>query len=170
MRGEAAYLSTEGPSYVEAGATRIIYPQDVRDAKNRIQAKFASVDTNVKACSALSSADASAWAAFYLAWRKFFCRDDVGSCSEPDVSIFGLGGQMDDCEVWEAQLFGWQQKLSKTCTLSAPLTAPPTPTGQQPEPITTALAWGAAIVGGILLLSVIDKTGLPRLWPKGKAR
>jgi hypothetical protein len=168
MRGEAAMLTTDVPIGAAAGATRLIYPEDVRNAKNRIDAKVASVNANIASCTALSGDDRAAWALFYSAWRKFFCRNDSGTCTEPDVSLWGLGGQMDDTEVFEAQLYGWQEKLSATCHLSAPLTHPPTPTADQPSTLNTALVWGAVIVGGVIVLSVIDKTGLPRLFPKGR--
>jgi hypothetical protein len=137
----------------EAGAFRVIYPADVLDAKNRIEAKMLSVGRDVAACPALPAADQKAWSDFYAAWRRFFCRNDTGECTEPDYALLGLGGQYDDCETWEAQLFAWQKKIdAAACKLSAPLSPPPTPTIQQTDP---SLVAAGGIVQDLTVLALV---------------
>jgi hypothetical protein len=121
------------------GATQIIYPADVRDAKNRIDAKMTATARDVAACGKLSDADVKAWADFFLAWRKFFCGNDSGDCTSPDVPLLlGLGSMMDQCETWEAQLYDWQKKIAALCAVSTPATPPPTPTADKPGLFTSA--------------------------------
>lgn len=122
-----------GATPVGVGAgTRIIYPSDVVNRKNSIDAKVTSVSRDVDACKALKDTDRQAWVDFAAAWRKFYCLNADGQCSQPDYSIWSLGGQMDDLETWDANVYAWQQKLAAaTCTLSAPVVAPPIPTAEQ---------------------------------------
>lgn len=149
---------------MSTGATAIIYPADVVNAKNRIQAKMASTLADAKACVALSPADTASFQGFYDAWRKFFCDNDSGVCEVPPsgatLGIFGLGSQMDDCETWEAQLYTWQQKIAAICTMSEPVVAPPTPTAEKPGPFTmsTGTVVAAAAVGlGLLGLAIASR-------------
>jgi hypothetical protein len=105
--------------------TRIIYPDDIRAAKRRVDALFQSVDHDVKSCTALNNDDRATWGALFISWRKLYCLSDKTDCTEPDASYFGLGGQMDDVERYEKSAYEWQLKLqAKTCTPSAPIIKP----------------------------------------------
>ena len=104
--------------------TRIIYPDDIREAKRRVDSKFQSVDRDVKGCAGLTDADRASWGALYGAWRQLYCINSTGTCTEPDASIFGLGGQMDDVERYEKSAYDWQLKIKDKCTLSSPVEKP----------------------------------------------
>jgi len=158
----------------EAGATRVIWPSDVIDRKTVIDAKMTSVGADVGACAAFSDADRAAWAAFYLAWRKVYCLNALGACTAPDSSIWGLGGQYDDLETWDSNVYAWQLKVAAAgCKSSAPVVAPPTPTGAQASDVGAVgeiVKWGAVGLGVYFLLTVVGKTGLPELWPPKRRR
>ena len=105
--------------------TRFIYPDDVREAKRRVEARFQSIDRDVKSCTSVTDAERAAWNDLYTAWRKIFCRSNDTTCTDPDVSIFGLGGQMDDVDRYEKLAYEWQLKIgAKSCSLSAPADKP----------------------------------------------
>ncbi len=164
MRGEAYGLTEED---AEAGAgTRFTMPSDVTAAKVRIQALMASVSADVAACAQLSDADRTAWALFYAGWRAFYCLDAAGTCTEPASTIFGSGGALDACDLWENQLADWQKKLSATCKLSAPIDVPPVPIAKQPDAMGDWLKWGVIGLGIFLAIKVVGETGLPQLFPR----
>ena len=151
---------------VYAEGTRLIYPQTIVDNKNRVDAKMRAVNFDVAQCGALDVASRSDWNDFFLAWRKFYCRDDAGLCEEPDYSIWGLGSQMDDIETFEGQLYDWQNKLSGMCKLGEPIGPRPRTTADQPDDTSTLVrdvVIGLGILGGIY---VISQTGLPRIFPR----
>ncbi len=155
---------------------RVIWPGDIIDRKNVIQAKMVAVGADITACTALPADEQTAWQAFYTAWRQFYCRNETGTCDQPDYSVFGMGGQYDDLEVWDANVYAWQQKVSAAgCGVSDPLVAPPTPTADQANKdvgaLTELVKWSALGLGGVLLLQVVSGVGLPRIFGgKGKAR
>jgi hypothetical protein len=147
----------------EAGATRWVYPADVLAAKERIDAKVTSLAADVAACAGLAAADVAAWNAFRTAWRQFYCRGSDGACTEPDASWFGIGGQMDDCETYEASLYAWQEKFAPLCRLSAPVGSPPVPTDARGSDLTTPVRWGVIGLGILAGLYVLHETGVLRL-------
>ena len=150
-------------------ATRIIFPDDVINAKTRIDAKMQATLADVGACTSLDAKTVSDFRDFFGAWRKFYCASDgAEDCTSPGWHLFGLGGQMDDCETWEAQLYQWQQFLGAHCTLAEPASPPPTPTAQQGDSmdaLATIVKWGAI---GALGVVVVREIGLPRLFGKKK--
>jgi len=119
--------------------TRMVTADDVREAKNRVDTKFQSVARDVKACVGLTDEERAAWNDLVTSWRKLYCLNDSGSCSDPNVSntlaqiivgpfagkYAGSGGEMDDVERYEKLVYEWQQKLNaKKCALSAPIDKP----------------------------------------------
>jgi hypothetical protein len=137
------------------GDTRIIWPQTLIDAKNRIDAKWTGVRAALATCGA-NHGTMTAFQANYSAWRQFYCRSTSTDCTQPDYGIWGLGGQMDDAETWDAMVYGWQQYVADNCGAPAPV-APPTPTGQKqflpPEAYEAAkwLAIAAIVAAGVYL-------------------
>jgi hypothetical protein len=123
----------------------------VEEAKNRIDPEVAQTNRDAAACAALTADEKTAWAAFYAAWRRFYCRNDTGTCATPDVSIWGLGSQMDEAESYERTLADWQGRIASKCALSGPEVTPPAP---PPDPMTWARygAFALGAVGAIVLL------------------
>jgi hypothetical protein len=126
---------------------RVIWPSDIREAKQRVNAEFNAADKDVADCQGISADEKSAWALFVQSWKTFY-----GDGKES--SIFGLGGQMDDIERYEMQLYEWKKKLEKICSISGPIVRP-TPEGEKPilPPLTAgadteAIKW-IAIAGAI---------------------
>lgn len=150
--------------------TRWVYPDDVREAKRRVDAKFTSVHTDIQTCTALSSAEKSAFEDLYVSWRKLYCRSEDTSCKDPDVSIWGLGGQMDDVERYDKFLYDWQVKVQGQCALSAPVEKPDIvkreESSQRSELLGTVktVAVTAVIVAGIVYFIPI----IGRLVPSSK--
>jgi hypothetical protein len=157
--GEAGALSIDPP---EAGA--FIWPQTVTDAKTRIAAEMQATKRDVDGCAALSAAEKAAFQDFYISWRQFFCRDQAGQCTAPDVSIWGLGSQMDEAEAFEGQLASWQAQIGAKCALSAPPAKPPA----GPTDWSSLAMWGAIGVASILGLAVLAQVApwIPK--PKGR--
>lgn len=162
----------------EAGLTRLpntswshlfCFPQDVIDAKVKIQAQMAALqrDGTSPTCS-MSSEEKSALQDFYFAWRQFYCRSEDGTCSSPSYSILGMCDQLNDCDDWQASLYAWQEKVSAVCHTSAPVGPPvgPPPSASSVAEIVKYVAVVAVVLGG---LYVVKQTGLPRLWG-GKTR
>jgi hypothetical protein len=118
---------------VGAGATRIIWPTDVVARKNEINAKVTALTNDIAACTNAPSDLSTNWQAFVTAWKQFYCNNSSGTCTEADYDLFGLGGQYDDCENWDQQVYQWQLTVQKSCTLSEPVVAPPIPTLQQQD-------------------------------------
>lgn len=159
MRMEAqANTMPHWPQSTGLAGTRFVWPADVTAAKKRIDTLVTSVTVDVGKCTTLSQTDRDAWTQFLFGWRQFYCGNDTGSCDDPDSPIFGSGGQLDQCDQWEIALAAWQKRLAVTCHLTAPQDVPPKPIGDQPDPtnnVTTWLALGTAIVGGVLLISIL---------------
>lgn len=162
---------------MSAEGFRVIWPGDIIDRKNVIQAKMTSVANDIAACKALPADEAAAWAAFYSAWRKYFCLNDSGTCDQPDYRVFGMGGQYDDLEVWDANVYAWQQKVAAAgCGVSDPLVAPPDPTASQENKdigaLTELVKWGVYGMGAYLAIRVVAGVGLPRVFggTKGQRR
>ena len=103
--------------------TRIVWPGDVKQAKQRVDATFQSVNRDVQACAGLSADEKAAWSGIFSAWRQLYCGSSM-SCTEPAESLFGLGGQMDDVERYEKIAYDWQNTLATKCTLSSPIEKP----------------------------------------------
>jgi hypothetical protein len=167
----AGALSTLSPvgsepagGFDEAGAW--IWPQTVRDSKTRIDAAMTATRADIAACAALAATDKSAFETFFTSWRDFYCGDQLGTCSEPYVSVWGLGSQQDQCDSFQAQLTEWQKKLATTNCLSGPALPTP-PTG----PDLSAVKWLAIALAIGAGLYVVNQTGLPRLFPrKGRGK
>jgi hypothetical protein len=138
--------------------TRFVYAGDVKEAKNRVDAKYQSVNRDVQACAKLSPGDKTAWTDAFTAWRKLYCNNASGTCTEADTSIFGAGGAMDDVERAEKSLYDWQTKIKTTCTVSGPIEKPDAAkrdeggAGQWFSDHKTALIVGAVVVGGVVVL------------------
>jgi hypothetical protein len=151
----------------EAGTLHLfVVPGDVIDAKNRIQAKLESLRFDVQNCAKLTKEEKAAFADFYDGWRRFFCVNDSGTCTAPDYRLWGLGGQIDQCDTWEAEGYDWQKKVNALCPLSEPLTAPPAPAGVFPD--MGWVQWAAIAAVAVGAVYVVKQTGLPRLWSGGK--
>ena len=108
----------------ESSYTRFVYSDDVKQAKRRVDAKYQGLNTDVHACAAITDGEKATWNDLFTAWRKLYCRSDSTTCTEPDASIWGAGGQMDDVERYEKNLFDWQSKLATKCAVSAPIVKP----------------------------------------------
>lgn len=171
MNTPAGLLMDQG----EAGAlpntstTRLFcLPQDIVDAKNTIQVGMAALqrDATAPSCN-LAAADKQAVQDFYVAWRQFYCRDTVGTCTSPSWTILGMCDQLNDCDNWQDQLYAWQQKVAASCKMSTPIgPAPPPPTA--PSAAGEIVKYAAIGAVALTALYVASKTGLPRLFPKGK--
>jgi hypothetical protein len=141
--------------------TRFIYAGDVKEAKNRVDAKYQSLNRDVQACAKLSPGDKTAWTDAFTAWRKLYCSNDSGTCTEPDASIFGAGGAMDDVERAEKSAFAWQTKIKATCQVSGPMEKPDAAKRDEGGPSQwfaehkTALIVGGVVVGGVVVLGVL---------------
>jgi len=99
--------------------TGVPFPSDVKEAKNRVDAEYQGVNRDVQACANLSAGDKAAWASDLANWRKLYCRNDSGTCTEPDAAWFTSGSEMDDVEKAEKLLYAWQQKLvAAKCSVS----------------------------------------------------
>jgi hypothetical protein len=167
--GEAGMLSTDPPQ--EAGF-KITMPQDVRDAKLRIDPQMASTRGDVKACAQLSAADKDAFEAFYLSWRRFYCDNSSGQCSEPYAPLlFGSGGQVDDADAFESQLYAWQVKVkSAGCAQATPPVMPPTPGWPGAGQVSDTAKWATIGILALAGVYVVSKTGLPKLFGTTKGR
>lgn len=100
----------------DAGAF-IVYPESVRTEAARVDAFMRSTDADAtKAPPEL----ASAWRAFYAAWRAF--------ADSPDMqSAWGAGGRMDRVEEYARDLREWAMRLRASgVNLSAPQATVPT--------------------------------------------
>lgn len=87
------------------GGTHIIYPWTVRDCKAQLLANATAWAAAMQAsCNDPKTMDA--WKAFY---------DPLVAFCHEDVSIFGLGSQMDRCQSWEDALWGWQTQIKGSC-------------------------------------------------------
>jgi len=106
----------------ETGA-RIVMPEDVRQAKMRLDARYRSVEADVFDCIALDQAERRAFVLDMQAWRTFFCGTSA-QCTEPKVGLIGIGAEMDQVQHYEKRLYEWQQKLKKKCSLGAPMSKP----------------------------------------------
>ena len=121
------------------GATRLIYPADVVSRKNDINSKVIALTNDITSCTAAPTNLSTDWQAWVTTWKQFYCNNSTGTCTEADYSIWGLGGQYDDCEMYDQQVYQWQQKVAQTCTLSEPSTPPPVPTIAQQDYVNKAL-------------------------------
>lgn len=146
----------------EAAGTRVVWPSDVKNRKREIDAKMGGILADLSACPNLDPKTVSDFHSVYGAWRQFYCDSAVQNCTEPVVSIWGLGGQMDDCENWDQTAYDWQQFTAAHCQSSQPVVAPPTPTAQQPDTIGSWLRYGAIIAGVVGGLYVAEQTGILR--------
>lgn len=152
--------------------TRFVWPSDVRDAKIRIDAKMKSVANDMAGCAALSPSDKASWMLFFAAWRAFYCDDMAGTCTQPDVEWFGSGGALDTCDQWEISLFQWQNRLAAVCRLSAPISKPPTPIGDQQDAVAEWLkgATGLVVAGTVAYVAVSALGWLDVFRPAKRAR
>lgn len=97
------------------GGTHIIWPWTVKDCKAQLLANAAAWDVAVKAGGCTSDQLAS-WEAFYAPLVAF---------AKEDVSIWGLGSQMDRCQSWEDALYTWQTGMKASCqNIAAPVINP----------------------------------------------
>jgi hypothetical protein len=141
--------------------TRYVSSGDVKQAKDRVDAKYQTVNRDVQACANLSAGDKSAWTDAFTAWRKLYCRNDSGTCTEPDASWLNSGGEMDDVERAEKSLYTWQTKLQATCTVSGPIEKPDAAKREEGGPLNwfaehkTALIVGGSVVGGVIVLGAL---------------
>jgi len=153
--------------------TRVIYPDDVREAKRRVDSKFQSVDKDVKACPGLNDNDRAAWAALLASWRQLYCMNASGTCTDPDASIFGLGGQMDDVERYEKSAYEWQLKVQATkCSLSSPVEKPDILKREESEKkedvLDTIKIVAIAVAGAVAVVYVVPQ--IARLVPSRKEK
>jgi hypothetical protein len=166
MISEAALLSIDPPAgaWNTSSSHLICLPQDVRNVKNEVGATMESLRRDVAACQALSPAERNAWNDFYTSWRKFFCRNETGTCTEPDYAIWSLCDQITDAEEWRSRMYQWQDRLAAVCKLSAP-TGPPAP---MEHPEVDWIKWAAIGAAALTALYIVKQTGLPRIFPKGR--
>jgi hypothetical protein len=141
--------------------TRFVFAGDVKQAKDRVDAKYQSVNRDMQACSALPAGDRSAWTDAFTAWRKLYCRNDSGTCTAPDASWLNSGGEMDDVERAEKSLYDWQTKLKTKCAVSGPIEKPDATKREEGGPLNwfaehkTALIVGGSVVGGVIVLGAL---------------
>lgn len=126
-----------------ATGLRVVTPEDVKQAKLRLDGKYKSVEEDVMGCASLGEPERRAFAVQVRTWRTFFCGGQPG-CAEPAVSYGQLGTQMDEVERYDKQLYDWQRKLSAKCTLSLPVEKVATEEERTAASIKPALMFGAA--------------------------
>lgn len=97
-----------------------IYPSTVDAAKADLLATLQSANQTVASCTALPTATTASWTTFY---------NTVAAYAQPSTtSIWGLGGQMDQVQKYQAELYDWQIYLGQQrCVMSSPTTNPEAP-------------------------------------------
>jgi hypothetical protein len=116
-------------------------------------------DSSVQACTGISSTDKSSWTTFYTALQGF-CAQVPANFFPTGNEVLQTSGLYDQLEVYQRQLYAWQQKLSKTCSISVPVVDPTTPPSGV-ENITKYLAIGAVALGAAWIASsLVSETKL----------
>jgi len=135
---------------------RIIFPSDIANEQAALRSALESTNVDVQSCTALDPNEKTAWGLFYGTAIAF--------CDEEPGWLSSTGSMMNQAEKYEDELVLFQQKLAKTCKISAPNYAPPT----APDSITVALQYVAWTVGAIAGAYVVGKvvSVLPKPAPR----
>jgi hypothetical protein len=102
---------------------------DLLDLQAKLASDATSTNQSVIACTSLDAASRANWQAFYLQVQAFTAQTPVWLFPTASNEVLGSGTRVDETQALQRSLYAWQQKLSTTCALSAPLVAPGTPDG-----------------------------------------
>lgn len=142
----------------------LVTPDDVRQEQQRLFAAVQGTNSSVAACTKIDPVMRAAWNQFY---------SSVISMITVGPTFWGAGGDMDQTQKREAELFAWQQKLATVCTISMPIFDP----SAQQNPDTQAfvqlaryLTIGVSVVAGAYVVSKLvalipPRTSTPELPP-----
>jgi hypothetical protein len=120
---------------------------DIQDLQRDLGATLQATKTAVDACTALDVATRAQWQTWFVGANDFVLSE---------ASWINTGTQADRGQKYEAELFAWQQKLSKVCNIAVPAIDPnfnkPDLTG-----LDQVLRYGAIIAGFLGTAYVVGK-------------
>jgi hypothetical protein len=133
-----------------ASGLAVVTPDDVRQAKKRLDVRYRSVTADVEDCKGMGDDERRSFHEQLHAWRTFYC-GSVADCVEPHVEVFGLGAQMDQIEHYDQQLYDWQHRIAQHCHSAQPGVRPETEEERAAKRMKPALILGA-IAGALFFI------------------
>lgn len=125
-------------------------PSTVLDEMNSIKSEVQSLDADVKA-SNVRPAFLSSWETFRKEWEGFYESNSGGVL---DVVKRSLNSTYDKVQDYKKRVKGWRDGLSKE---GGKVTSPGLPEKEQGGFPWKLVAWGVAIVGGLIAAAVVAK-------------
>jgi hypothetical protein len=126
---------------------RFWWHSDIQDLQKNLGATLAATKIAIDACTALDATTRAQWEAWYAGASDF-----VSS----DAAWVNTGTQADQGQKYQAELYAWQQKLSKTCAIAVPAIDP---NANKPDlsGLGEALRYGAIIAGFLGTAYIVGK-------------
>ena len=119
---------------------QVVSTGSVADEQRRLAASAAAQDLSVQACTGLSDSARAAWGQFYTAVIDF---------TKEAPSWWTSAAQTDRAKAYAAELYAWQQKLSKLgCASANPDFDPNKPPAGETD-FVTAMKYAAWIAGAL---------------------
>jgi hypothetical protein len=122
-------------------------PSTVDALKNRLAAALKGTDQSVQSCSALDDTTRASWGVFYTGAMEY---------AKSSSSWWDAAAEANQGESLEDELYAWQQKLQKVCTLTVPVFNPQPPAAAGMDAIGTAAKWigiGVVAIAGAYVVS-----------------
>jgi hypothetical protein len=134
----------------------IYLPSDMRALQARLLANLQATDQSVRQCNNLDQATRASWGLFYVSAFEF---------ASQDPGTFFFGTHIDQGRSYEQDLYAWQQKIAKTCTLTLPQVDPSKRPGQPGEPganatldtLASIVKWTAVLAGVVVGAYSVNK-------------
>jgi len=125
---------------------------DQSAAQQLLLSNAQGTDSSVQSCTSLDSTDKSSWSTFYQAVQTFCAQVPVDWFPFSTGEVLQTSGLVDQLQAYQRQLYAWQQKLSKTCSISVPITDPTAPPSGI-ENVTKYVMVGAVVLGAAWIAS-----------------
>lgn len=136
---------------------RIVTPDDIKNAQSDLKTAADGTNASVVACTGLDQATRATWNSFYQQVLAF--------CQEVPVWYFPTGtnevvmssNMLEHAQQLRANVYSYQQMISKSCKLSLPVFDPTKPPDTSLDSITTAIRYGAIIAGFLGTAYIVGK-------------
>jgi hypothetical protein len=126
---------------------RFWWHSDIQDLQKNLGATLSATKIAIDACTVLDATTRAEWETWHVGASDFVTSD---------AAWINTGTQADQGQKYQAELFAWQQKLSKMCAIAVPAIDPnfnkPDLTG-----LDQALRYGAIIAGFLGTAYVVGK-------------
>jgi hypothetical protein len=136
---------------------RIVTPTDISNEQDVLRRDAVATNVSVGSCTALDQATRTNWDAFYQGVLAFCQEVPVWYFPTGDHEVVMSSNMLEYAQQLRANLYSYQQMISKACKLNLPVFDPAKPPVTGLDSIQTALRYGAIIAGFLGTAYIVGK-------------